>query len=195
MNAGVQIIQLLLHTLVGLFLVAVILRFLLQLFRADFYNPVSQFVIKVTNPALKPMRKIMPGLGGIDVASIVLATALQALVIFLQLLILGLTPGNPLLLIVWGLLGVLALLVDLYFFAILAMIILSWFAPGSYHPFVILLHQLTEPVMAPFRRLLPPFGGLDLSPILVIMLLKVVDILITSLAQGFGMPLKLAINL
>ena len=195
MSTGVEIFRYLLQTVLGLYLLAVLLRFLLQVVKADFYNPVSLFVVRVTNPALKPLRRVIPGFGGFDLAALTLAVLLQIAAIVIQLLLLGYSPGNPLMLIAWGLVGVLALLVKFYFFAILAMIIASWLAPGSYHPALLLLHQLVEPVMAPFRRILPPLGGLDLSPILVFVLINVVQILISSLARGLGMPAGLAIGL
>ena len=195
MTTGVQILRYLLQTFLGLFLLLVLVRFLLQLVKADFYNPISQFIVRATNPVLKPLRRLIPGLGGMDLASVVLALGLQALAIAVQLMLLGFSPGNPLLLISWAFIGLLALLVKFLFFAILAMIIFSWVAPGSYHPALMLLRQLTEPVMGPFRRLLPPLGGLDLSPILVFVLINVAEILIAGFAHRLGMPAGLAIGL
>ena len=195
MNTGVDIFRYLLQTALGLYLLAVLLRFLLQMTKADFYNPVSQFVVRVTNPVLKPMRRVIPGFAGIDLASLLLAVLLQLAAIVIQLLMLGYSPSNFLLLISWSVVGVLALVVKFYFFAILAMIIASWLAQGSYHPALLLLYQLTEPVMSPFRRLLPAIGGLDLSPILVFVLINVVEIMIRGIAQSLGMPSGLAIGL
>jgi YggT family protein len=102
---------------------------------------------------------------------------------------------NPLLLLIWSALGIVAMVVNIYFIAILASIVLSWVAPGSYNPTVVLIHQLTEPVMAPFRKLLPPMGGLDLSPILVFLLINVVQIVLRHLAAGIGLPHQLVLGL
>ena len=102
---------------------------------------------------------------------------------------------NPLLLVVWSTLGIVGLLVNIYFFALLAMIILSWVAPGGNHPALYLLHQITEPVMAPFRKVLPPMGGLDLSPILVFIVINVVQIALRHLATGVGLHPALVIGI
>lgn len=107
----------------------------------------------------------------------------------------GLGPPNILLLLVWSVLGVVALLVNIYFFALLAMIILSWVAPGSHHPAIYLLHQITEPVMAPFRKALPPMGGMDFSPILLFILINVVQIALRHMAAGVGLHPALVIGL
>lgn len=176
----------LVQTLLSLYLIAMLLRFILQLVRADFYNPISQFVVKVTNPLVIPMRKIIPGFGGLDIASLSLAIILQIVgIAAIFLLRLGAVPA-PSLLIAGGLLGVVALLVQMYFFALLAMIILSWVAQGSRHPAIHLLYQITEPVMAPVRKVLPPMGGLDFSPILVFILINVIQIVIQHMAAAVG---------
>jgi YggT family protein len=195
MSAFNEIFVYLLQTFLSLYLVAMLLRFLLQVVRADFYNPISQFLVKVTNPVLVPVRRIIPGVGGIDVSSLLLALVLQMLAIALMMLIYGLTPPNIAILAIWGALGVIGLLVNIYFFALLAMIILSWVAPGSQHPAIGLLHQITEPVMAPFRRLLPPMGGLDLSPILLFIVINVVQIALRHMATSVGLVPGLVIGI
>jgi YggT family protein len=170
------------------YMTIVLLRFLLQIARADFYNPISQFVVKATNPLLLPLRKLVPGFGGIDVASLALALLLQALVYFLIFLAAGSMILNPLILFGWAAITLLALIVKIYFWSILGVIILSWVAQGNDHPAIQLLRQLTEPVMAPFRKLLPPIGGLDLSPILVFLVINVVEIMIAHLSKQVGLP-------
>lgn len=183
-----EILRYLLQSALGLFLFAVLLRMLLQLARADFYNPVSQFVVKVTQPVLAPLRRLVPPVGRLDTASLLLATGVQVLSIMIALALLGFRPGNALLIVAWALLGIAALVVNMYFFGILALIIFSWIAPHSHHPALALLYQLTEPVMGPVRRLLPPVGGLDLSPILVFVAINVVEILLRGLAREFSLP-------
>jgi YggT family protein len=194
-NALSDILVYLIQTLLGLFLLAMLLRFLLQLVRADFYNPISQFLVKVSNPLVLPLRKVIPGYAGLDLASLLLAVLLQLLGIVAILLLSGNgIPSLPLLLI-WSVLGVISLLVNIYFFALLAMIILSWVAPGSNHPAIYLLYQITEPVMAPLRKLLPPMGGLDFSPILVFVLINIIQIALRHLADGVGLHPALVLGL
>ncbi len=195
MNALNDILVYLIQTLLGLFLLAMLLRFLLQLVRADFYNPICQFLVKVSNPLVLPLRKVIPGYAGLDLASLLLAVLLQLLAIVAILLLSGNgIPSLPLLLI-WSILGVISLLVNIYFFALLAMIILSWVAPGSNHPAIYLLYQITEPVMAPLRKLLPPMGGLDFSPILVFVLINIIQIALRHLADGVGLHPALVLGL
>lgn len=195
MGALTEIANLLVQTFFNLFLVAVLLRLLLQMAKADFFNPVSQFLVKVTKPFLQPLRRFIPGFLGIDMAAVVLALLAQLLAIVLLLMLYGVAIPNPLQLILWAALGCLGVVVNIYFFGILAMIILSWVAPGSYNPFALLLHQLTEPVMAPFRKLLPSMGGLDLSPILVFLCINVIQIVLKHLAAATGLHPALVIGL
>jgi YggT family protein len=195
MNALNEIFVYLVQTFLSLYLVAMLLRFLLQLVRADFYNPISQFLVKITNPLVVPLRKLIPGFAGMDMASLVLALALQLAGIVVLLMMHGLALPGIVLLLLWSVLGVIGLLVNIYFFALLAMIILSWVAPGSRHPAIYLLHQITEPVMAPVRKLLPPMGGLDFSPILVFILINIIQIVLRNLASGIGLHPALVIGL
>jgi len=195
MTALNEIFGYLVQTLLSLYLLAMLLRFLLQLARADFYNPICQFLVKVTNPLVIPLRRVIPGFAGLDMASLLLALLLQLAGIVALLLINGLGLPNILLLLAWSALGVVGLLVNIYFFALLAMIILSWIAPGSRNPAVFLLFQITEPVMAPFRKALPPMGGMDFSPILLFILINVVQIALRHLAAGIGLHPALVIGL
>jgi YggT family protein len=195
MGAISEILGYLLQTFLSLYLLAMLLRFLLQMVRADFYNPISQFMVKITNPLVLPARRVIPGAGGYDLATLLLVLVLQMLGITALLLLNNLPIPNLLLLLVWALLGVVGLLVNVYFFALLAMIILSWVAPGSRHPAILLVLQLTEPVMAPVRRLLPPMGGLDLSPIALFILINIVQIALRHAALNVGLHPALVIGL
>ncbi len=195
MGAFSEIFAYLVQTFLSLYMLAMLLRFLLQLVKADFYNPISQFLVKITNPIVIPLRKVIPGLGGIDLATLLLSLVLQMAGIVAIMLLNGLGFPSVLLLLVWSCLGVLGLLVNIYFFALLAMIILSWVAPGSSSPAVYLLHQITEPVMAPVRKILPPMGGLDFSPILVFILINIVQIALRHMAAGVGLHPALVIGL
>ncbi|ROR98931.1 YggT family protein [Sinobacterium caligoides] len=195
MGALAEVLSYLITTLVSFYLILVILRFLLQLARADFYNPISQFIVKATNPPLKPMRRIIPSIAGLDTASLVLALLVQAAGIALLLFISYRVIVNPTSLLIWSLLGLATAFTKLFFFTIIATIVCSWLAPQSRHPALMLLHQINEPVMAPFRRLLPSMGGLDLSPILVFMVIHVLEILIHNGAHASGMPTGIVIGL
>lgn len=177
----------LISSLSTLYIMVVLLRFLLQLARADFYNPISQFVVRATDLPLKPLRRVIPGLAGLDVASLVLALLLQWAAINAIFLMFNALP-NEANAIVWSALGIAASFVKIYFFSIIIAIVFSWIAPGSYHPVLILMNQINEPVLAPFRRILPPMGGLDLSPILVFLVINVINILLAHAAASTGLP-------
>lgn len=182
-----EIGTLIVQTLGSLYLLLVMLRFLLQQARADFYNPISQFIVKASNPLLIPLRRVIPGVMGIDLAAILLALAVQFLVIELGALILLGGLINPLVALMWSAVGLLALTANIYFWGLLIMVIASWVAPHSSNPALRLVFQLVEPVMAPFRKLLPDMGGIDISPIFAFLALNVVQILIKYLAAQAGM--------
>lgn len=191
-NAGVFLVQ----TVFGLCLTLVIIRFMLQLAKADFYNPLAQAVVKMTQPFVAVLQKVMPRTGRFSLATLVLAFLVQLLLIVVVLLIAGFELPNPVSLAIWSVIGLASQVLDLLFFAILASIVLSWLAPQTKHPGAYLLHQLTEPVMSPVRRMLPNLGGLDFSPILVFIMINLVDMLvIQNAASTFGMPRGLVLGL
>jgi YggT family protein len=171
------------------YMTVVLLRFLLQLARADFYNPITQFVVKATNAPLRPLRKIIPGWGGIDCASLVLAVLIQAITFFLILIALngGIPAINPLTLLTWSVLNILDLIVKIYFWSVIAVVVVSWIAPTSHHPAIQLVAQLTEPVMRPVRNMMPSMGGLDLSPIIVFLILNVMSVVINHMKMSAGL--------
>ena len=185
-TAAVYVIQ----TLGSLYLLIVLLRFVLQLVRADFYNPLSQFIVRATSPLLMPLRRVIPGFGGIDLASLVLAILVQLLLMIVTLALLGFgCGGNLLQLLVWSLIGVTSLFLKIFFFALIVSVILSWVAPGSHNPAAQLVHQICEPLLAPIRRFLPNLGGLDISPIFAFIALNLLDMLvIRNLAAMTHMP-------
>lgn len=183
-TAAVYILQ----TIGGLYLLIVLLRFILQLVRADFYNPLSQFIVRATHPLLKPLRKVIPSLAGLDLASLVLAILVQLVLMALTLMLLGYGVENPLQLLVWSIIGVTALFLKVFFFALIISVILSWVAQGTHNPAALLINQICEPLLAPIRRILPSMGGLDLSPIAAFLLLNLIDMLvIRNLAVMTGM--------
>ena len=191
-NAGVFLVQ----TVLGLYLTLVIIRFMLQLAKADFYNPLAQAVVKMTQPFVSILQKVMPRTGRFSLATLVLAFLVQLLLIVAVLLVAGFGLPHPASLAIWSVIGLASQVLDLLFFAILAGIVLSWLAPQTNHPGAVLLHQLTEPVMSPVRRMLPSLGGLDFSPILVFIMINLVDMLvIQNAASTFGMPRGLVLGL
>lgn len=169
----------LIKTLFEIYIGIVLLRLFLQWVRADFYNPISQFVVKATNPLLLPLRRVIPGLGGIDLAALVLAFLLALIEVTL---LAGLPP-------LWQL-GLTALVIvvtatfNLFFWAVVVRAVLSWVSPGAYNPASALLIQLTEPILAPIRRVIPPIGGLDLSTIVFLIGMQFLSILVHN-ALGF----------
>jgi YggT family protein len=184
------ILMFLVRTLGGLLFWAVLLRFLLQLARADFYNPISQSLVRITNPLLKPLRRLIPGVFGIDAAALVLALAIQIAMISALLALRGIIPFNVVVVILWAFVACLVTIVNIYYLAMLATIILSWVAAGSHHPAVVLIHQLAEPVLAPFRRLLPAMGGIDFSPMIAFVAIYVVQIVLQYLCMYVGLSVR-----
>lgn len=167
----------LVRTLFGLYTAVVVLRFLLQLVRADFYNPVSQLIVKVTTPVLRPLRRFIPGYGGVDLASLLLAWLIKAAELALLATILG-VGFNLLGALGWAIPALLGLMIDILLFAVLIRVILSWLNPDPFHPAARLLSDLTDPVLRPAQRMLPPMGGLDLSPMLVMIALVLLRMLL-----------------
>ena len=163
------------------YITLVLLRFILQVSRADFYNPISQFIVKATNPLLIPLRRIIPGFRGIDFASLVLAIALQ----FVLLMILSsasfeAVSQNLMFLLGESLMALLRSLIQLYTWALILVVIISWVAPGSYHPGAQLLAQITDPLLRPIRQIMPATGGLDLSPMVLMLLLFILGRVISG---------------
>lgn len=185
-----QALVFLVDILVGLYILAVLLRFLFQVVRADFYNPFSQALVSITNPTLKPLRRMIPGLFGIDLAAIVLLLILQCVKNFIIWLIQG-AQAKVIGLVVVSAVELLQLTLWVFIIAIFARVILSWVSPYAAHqnPVVGLLNNLTDPLMRPARQLIPPMGGLDLSPIAVFILLYLTIILIVKPLLAFGYAL------
>jgi YggT family protein len=167
----------LIQTLFGLYAAIILLRFLLQWARADFYNPVSQFVVKVTTPVLHPLRQLIPGYAGLDLAALLLAWLVKT--IELSLVALIAVPGASAFgAAAWAVPELVDLTINIFIFAVLIRVVLSWVNPDPYHPIASLLGTLTEPIMRPASRILPPVGGLDLSPVLVMVALVLIKMLV-----------------
>jgi len=164
MDNGANAFSYLVGTLLDLFITAVMLRLLLQWVRADFYNPVCQFLVKVTNPALVPLRRVVPAIGRLDTAALVLMLALEILGVWVVSRIAS-SPLAPAHIVLFSITKLLATLLMTYFFLIIAAVILSWVGANLRHPVIPLVYQLTEPVMRPIRKVIPPIAGIDLSPV------------------------------
>lgn len=175
-------LEFLVTTLVELYLLAVLLRFLLQTSRANFYNPVSQFLVTVTRPTLQPLRRVIPGWGGVDLASIVLLLALQLVALGFSVWLRGVSAG-PGMLVVAAIADLVALTFNVYIFGILIQALLSWVNPGVYNPVSEVLDSLTRPVLRPVRNLVPPISGIDLSPLFAIIGLQVLKMLVVPALQ------------
>lgn len=194
MNVFQEILIYIVDTIGMLFLLFVILRFLLQLARADFYNPISQATQKITNPLLKPLRRIIPGIFGIDLASIVLAITVQVAIGELIALIWVQSLFNPISLVIWGILGILNITIYIGFGCILILVISSFLAPYSTNPILMIVRQLIEPVINPIRKFIPPVGGLDFSVMFVGMGLFIVQKLLYAVAVGANLNPALVIG-
>lgn len=182
-------LMLVINTLFDLYILLVLLRFLLQMLRADFYNPVSQFIVRLTTPPLRALRRIIPSVSGQDTAAIVLCIVLiyikfmisRALDIAFVPISTAMAPiGDAsyagLLIIAFA--DLLALTFTVFLGAIIIQVILSWINPGQYNPVIGLISRVADPVLKPFRKFIPPLGGIDLTPLFAILLLMVAKMLL-----------------
>ena len=170
MNPNGAVIYLI-STITDLYVTAILLRLLLQWVRADFYNPLSQFLVKITNPVLVPARRVVPSIGKLDTASVVVMLLLE-LVQLSIISLLGQSDFGMQFLLLFAIRKLLFTLLMTYFVLIIARVIVSWIANQSRHPLIPLIYQLTEPVMRPFSKLVPPLGGVDLSPLFALITLR-----------------------
>ncbi|MCP5180871.1 MAG: YggT family protein [Pseudomonadales bacterium] len=174
-------LQYLVNVAVSLATFLFLARFLLQACRADFYNPISQGIVRFTDPVLKPARMLIPGYRNLDFAAFLAAVLVQ----FAEPLLLGYGFANAGLLFARALVSTFLLMLMFLRWSIIIAAIFSFLAPGSYHPALRLLDQITEPVLAPARRILPPMGGLDLSPLIAIVVLVMLEMIIPDLFTRF----------
>jgi len=188
-----QVFILLVNTLGGLIVLALLLRFLLQASRADFYNPVTQSLVRMTSPILNPARRIIPSWRNFDIASLLLTLVISTLATTLMIFSAGfVTPGIGTLLS-WSFLGMLSLILKIYFWGLLISIIASWVAPHSGNPALMLVQQMLEPLQSLFRKVIPPMGGLDFSPIFIFLSIQVVEIMVLgTLRQGLRLSAQAA---
>lgn len=191
MNPIQQAGDFLITTLFDLYTYVLILRFMLQYLRVNYYNPFTQFVVKATGVLVVPVRRIVPGWRGIDFATLIiifLLTAIKlALVCFIRFKTAPFLPG----LMLWCVGDILKLVVNVYFFSVLIMVISSWVAPMSHSPVLEIIRQITWPIMRPFKRIIPPLGGMDITPIFVILALQLVNILFGNTIVALGLQFSI----
>lgn len=166
-----------LHTLVSLLAAVFLLRIAMPLVRADFRSPIGQAVLQVTNPLVMPLRRLLPPAGRVDVASIVALLLVQLAGTALIRLAAG-AGLAPVPLVVDALAGLVRIILQLYFWLVLVHVLLSWVAPGQYGPGIQLVHRLCEPLLRPVRRVIPPLGAFDLSPMFVLIGLQALQLLL-----------------
>jgi YggT family protein len=182
----VEPLTFLLETVFNLYIVLVLIRFLMQWLGADFFNPIAQFIVKVTNPVLAPLRMLLPKGGKYDIASLIGLFALQALYGFLIGMLQG--RGIPInTLLFWSLAELVDLFIQTFVVMIFIRVLLSWVNPGGYNPVVALLYNLTDPLMKLGQRLIPPIGGIDLSPIVILIGLQFLGKLIIPTLHQLAM--------
>lgn len=174
-----QALYFILKSLTQLYLLLLLLRFWLPVFRADFRNPVAQGVLRLTSPLVIPLRRLVPPIGRIDTATVLVAFIIEYVLVLLLLALRG-TRAGFLPIAGTALFDLAVLSLNLFFFVVLIRIILSWVAPHSYNPITAMLTTLAEPILRPFRRLVPPLGGLDISPVFAIILLQAGVILLQA---------------
>ena len=175
-----QALYFIVKTLTQLYLLVLLLRFWLPWLRADYRNPVAQGILRFTSPLVVPVRRVLPSVGRIDTATILVTFVVQFLTVFALLSLFGRKAAPEL--IAWAsILELVILSLNLFFFAVVVKIILSWVAPHTYNPITALVTTIAEPVLAPFRRIIPSVGGLDVSPIFAIILLQATVIFLQSL--------------
>ena len=176
-GTGTNALSYLIGTLIDLYVAAVLLRLLLQWVRADFYNPLCQFLVKVTNPVLVPLRHVIPSIRRLDTASIVLMLALEIISVWIISLI-GSNAMTFQQIIAFSAIKLVMTLLVTYFFLIIVAVIGSWIGQRMHHPAIPLVYQLTEPVLKPFRRIIPPIAGIDLSPLFALIAIRFLILLL-----------------
>jgi len=182
-------LSLIVTTLFDLYVMLVLLRFILQMLRADFYNPVSQFIVKVTSPPLKYLRRGIPSISGQDTAALVLCLLVTyAKFILLDLLDINTVNINNMVafigsvnylgLLIYALADLISLFLSIFLIAIFIQVILSWISPGNYNPVIGLINALAAPALRPIQKLIPPIGGLDISPLFAMLMIMVAKMLL-----------------
>lgn len=164
-----------LSAVTGILVFFLVIRLILQLVRANYYNPISQGINRFSAPLLAPTARLIPDVGSLSLNTLVIAVLIQSVAAYGLALFFYSAALNPAMVLVWSLVSIVGMVLKVFFFALIIMIILSWVAPQANHPGAELVFQVTEPVMAPVRRVMPELGGLDLSPIAVFLLIQFIE--------------------
>ena len=183
----------LLKALTDLFSVAVLLTFLFRLLKVDYYNPIVQGIIKITNVLTSGIRKIIKPIFGLDISALLIVIFLQVFAFYL-LTLAGSVAFNAISMVSWALYSALLLSLRMIWWALLVGVIISWIAPMNTHPAVRLIQQMSDQICKPFRVILPPRGGLDFSPILAFLFLQFLQIAIRNLSLNSGLPIGLSVG-
>ena len=184
-DIGMTIVQ----PLFSLAMLLIAVRFLAQLCGVSGYNPISMTLRRVTNVIVLPLSRLLPSGNRFSPGALLALILIQVVFIALMLGLVGhLDAFNVLQALIWSALGAAGLLVSIIFYSVIAMIVVSFLAPQSSHPAVEFIWELTEPVMAPLRQVLPPMGGLDFSPIILFIALNVMRVSLGHMAVAVGMP-------
>ena len=163
----------------SLYLFVLLLRFWLPWLRADFRNPIAQAILRLTSPLVVPVRRVVPPIGRLDTATVLIAFAIQYALILVLLALLSF-PASILLIAISAVIDLALLSIQLFMFAMILWIILSWVAPHNYNPATVLLGTLAQPILRPFRRLIPPLGAIDISPVVPLILMGALIRLVLS---------------
>ncbi len=175
MNAS-NALLFLVDTLFTLYIVAVLLRVLLQMSYTDYQNPISQFVWQVTQLPVALLARIIPRWRYVDIPAIVFALLLCFLNIQIDLALYALDITAPIgLVLLWTVLKLLVVLCNLYIFTILIQVVFSWISPGTHTPATAVLWSINEPLLRPVRGVIPAISGLDISPVIIIIVLQVLS--------------------
>ena len=184
-DIGMTIVQ----PLFSLAMLLIAVRFLAQLCGVSGYNPISMTLRRVTNVIVLPLSRLLPSGNRFSPGALLALILIQVVFIALMFGLVGqLDAFNVLQALIWSALGAAGLLVSIIFYSVIAMIVVSFLAPQSSHPAVEFIWELTEPVMAPLRQVLPPMGGLDFSPIILFIALNVIRVSLGHMAVALGMP-------
>lgn len=186
---GTNALQFLISTLIDLYALVIVLRFLMQAVNAPYFNPLTQFVVKVTRPVLGPLRRVIPPIGRYDMAAIAVAIALMLLKLGLYRLLsipsvvvggyaVGVTHIWIVGLVWLAVVELITLFINVWFFAVLIQAVLSWIAPAGPNPVIEILSRITDPLLRPVRRTIPMIGGIDLSPLVVLIGLQLLKMLL-----------------
>ncbi|MEO0345653.1 MAG: YggT family protein [Pseudomonadota bacterium] len=176
-----EISEFLLRTLTQLILFVILLRFFLQMARVNFRNPLAQAIVRLTSPLVVPVRRVVPPIGKIDTATLVVAYVVQVALLAALILLRGGSPGSSL--FIYAAIELVRMSLMLYTYAIIIWVVLGWISPGSYNPVSALIDEWLRPFMAPFRRLIPPIAGLDLSPLFAMIALGVGQIVVNNVGK------------